>query len=218
MGLARAGDARMNSTAVAPVLVVRAVSHAFGRQQVLRSVSLNVAPGEILGITGENGSGKSTLLRILVGLLRPDAGSVEHWGALGHCDQEPLLFPDLTVAAHFRYFARAYDLPEAAWRAARDELLDRFHFAHYLDARVARLSGGTRQKLHLSLALLHRPALLVLDEPYQAFDWETYLRFWEYATELRGGGTALVIVSHLAHERTRFDRLLALREGRIACA
>jgi ABC-2 type transport system ATP-binding protein len=208
----------MSATAAAAVLTVRAVSRAFGRQQVLRSVSLSVAPGQIVGITGENGSGKSTLLRILVGLLRPDAGSVERRGALGHCDQEPLVFPDLTVAEHFRYFGRAYDLPGAEWRAARDELLDRLHFARYLDVHAARLSGGTRQKLHLSLALLHRPALLVLDEPYQAFDWETYLRFWEYAAELRDRGTALVIVSHLAHERSRFDRLLELREGRIACA
>jgi ABC-2 type transport system ATP-binding protein len=218
MGAARAGDAQVNTAAAAPVLAVRAVSRAFGRQQVLRSVSLSVAPGEILGITGENGSGKSTLLRVMVGLLRPDAGTVERSGALGHCDQEPLVFPDLTVAEHFRYFGRAYGLPEAEWRAARDDLLDRLDFARYLDARAARLSGGTRQKLHLSLALLHRPALLVLDEPYQAFDWETYLRFWEYAAELRGRGTALLIVSHLAHERTRFDRLLELREGRFPCA
>jgi ABC-2 type transport system ATP-binding protein len=208
----------MISDAAAPVLAVCGVSRAFGRQQVLRSVSLSVAPAEIVGITGENGSGKSTLLRIVVGLLRPDAGTVQRSGALGHCDQEPLVFPDLTVAEHFRYFGRAYHLPEAEWKAARDELLDRLHFARYLDAPAGRLSGGTRQKLHLSLALLHRPALLVLDEPYQAFDWETYLRFWQYAAELRGRGTALVIVSHLAHERTRFDRLVELREGRIECA
>jgi ABC-2 type transport system ATP-binding protein len=208
----------VSTTTAAPVLAVREVSRSFGRRTVLRSVGFDVAPGEIVGITGENGSGKSTLLRIVVGLLRADAGRVEHRGALGHCDQEPLVFPELTVEEHFRYFGRAYGLAEAQWRPAGDELLERFHFARYLAERAARLSGGTRQKLHLSLALLHRPALLVLDEPYQAFDWETYLRFWEYAQELRAQGTAIVIVSHLAHERARFDRLLALREGELACA
>jgi ABC-2 type transport system ATP-binding protein len=208
----------MSVPAAAPVLAVREVSRAFGRRRVLRSVSFDIAPGEIVGITGENGSGKSTLLRIVVGLLRPDGGSVEHRGAFGHCDQEPLVFPELTVAEHFRYFGRAYGLAEAQWRPARDELLERFQFAHYLAERAGRLSGGTRQKLHLSLALLHRPALLVLDEPYQAFDWETYLRFWEHAEALRERGTAIVVVSHLAHERPRFHRLLALREGELACA
>jgi len=206
------------STATTEVaLAVHEVSRAFGRQQVLRSVSFMVARGEIVGITGENGSGKSTLLRIVVGLLRPDRGTIAHDGRLGHCDQEPLVFPDLTVAEHFRYLGRAYGLDRPAWTSARDELLARFNFGRYLHTSAGRLSGGTRQKLHLSLALLHRPGLLVLDEPYQAFDWETYLRFWAYAEELRNRGTAIVIVSHLAHERTRFARVLELREGRVAC-
>jgi ABC-2 type transport system ATP-binding protein len=207
----------VNPAAATDVLAVRGVARSFGRTAVLRSVSFRVAPGEIVGITGENGSGKSTLLRIVVGLLRPDAGTVEHRGRLGHCDQEPLVFPDLTVAEHFRYLARAYGLAPAEAVAARDELLERFRFGRYLDAAVGRLSGGTRQKLHLSLALLHRPHLLVLDEPYQAFDWETYLRFWDYAEELRARGTALLVVTHLAHERERFDRLLELEDGVIAC-
>jgi ABC-2 type transport system ATP-binding protein len=208
----------VSTVATELALRVSEVSKAYGRQPILRSVSFTVARGEIVGITGENGAGKSTLLRIVVGLLPPDRGTVAHFGSLGHCDQEPLVFPDLTVAEHFRYLGRAYRLGPAVWRSARDELLDRFEFGRYLHTPASRLSGGTRQKLHLSLALLHRPSLLVLDEPYQAFDWETYLRFWEYARELRDRGTAMLVVSHLAHERTRFDRLLQLREGRMVCA
>jgi ABC-2 type transport system ATP-binding protein len=212
------GAAAMTATE-RPVLDVREVGHRFGRRQVLRSVSFSVAPGEIVGITGENGSGKSTLLRIVVGLLRADHGTIDRTGSLGHCDQEPLVFPALTVAEHFKYFARAYGLDDTDWHPMRDELLDRFAFARYSRTVAGRLSGGTRQKLHLALALLHRPSLLVLDEPYQAFDWDTYLRFWEYAAQLRARGTGLVIVSHLAHERARFDRVLELRDGRIgACA
>ena len=83
--------------------------------------------------------------------------------------------------------------------------------------RVSRLSGGTVQKLHLALALLHEPDLLVLDEPYVAFDWQTYLRFWELAAELRSAGVAVLVVSHIAYERHRFDRILELRDGVVAC-
>ena len=207
----------MSTVAAGIALAVRGVSKAFGQQQVLRSVSFTAGEGEIIGIIGENGSGKSTLLRIIVGLLRPDRGAIQRPGRFGHCDQEPLVFPDLTVGEHFRYWGRAYGLERNAWMSARDELLERFTFRRFLDIPAARLSGGTRQKLHLCLALLHQPGLLLLDEPYQAFDWETYLRFWEYTQELRTRGTAVVIVSHMAHERGRFDKVLELREGTIAC-
>ena len=207
----------MSARATGLALTVSDVSKAFGRQQALRSVSFTVAQGEIVGITGENGSGKSTLLRIVVGLLRPDRGTVEYRGRFGHCDQEPLVFPDLTVAEHFKYFGRACGLDPAEWLSASEELLARFNFRRYIDTPAGRLSGGTRQKLHLSLALLHRPGLLLLDEPYQAFDWETYLRFWVYAKERAEAGTAIVIVSHLAHDRARFARVLELQDGRISC-
>ena len=195
-------------------LVVAGVSKAFGRHQVLRDVSLEARAGEILAVVGENGAGKSTLLRIIAGLLRPSAGSVTTNGRLGYCDQDPQLFPDLTVAEHFRYFARAYGIADSgAWTATRDELLERFDFARFAGSRVATLSGGTQHKLHLALALLHLPTVLVLDEPYHAFDWQTYLRFWEHAATLRDRGVAIVVVSHLVHERARFDRVAELRDG-----
>ena len=80
---------------------------------------------------------------------------------------------------------------------------------------MGELSGGTQQKLHLSLALLHRPDVLVLDEPYQAFDWDTYLRFWEFVEARRDDGTTIVIVTHIAHDRDRLTRTLELQAGRL---
>jgi ABC-type multidrug transport system ATPase subunit len=199
----------------APLAVVD-VAKAYRARSVLRGVSFEARRGEILGLVGENGAGKSTLLRIVVGLLRPDAGGVHVAGRLGYCDQEPLLFPELTVAEHFKYFARAYGIAgNADWRATRDELLDRFRYARHAGDRVSDLSGGTRQKLHLSLALLHRPEVLVLDEPYVAFDWDTYLRFWDYAEERRDAGAAIVVVTHIAHDRHRLTRILELHAGRL---
>lgn len=201
-----------------PRVVVLGVRKGYRRRPVLRDVSFQAHPGEILGIVGENGSGKSTLLRIVAGLLRPDQGAVQIHSRLGYCDQETQLFPDLTVEEHFAYFARAYGLAPREWRENRDALLDQFAFASHRDTRVAELSGGTRQKLHLSLALLPRAGTLILDEPYVAFDWDTYLRFWEHAAARRGAGDTIVIVSHLAHERERFDRILELRDGALLCA
>jgi len=197
-------------------LAVHDIAKSYRRRSVLRGVSFEARRGEILGLVGENGAGKTTLLRIIVGLLRPDAGGVHLTGRLGYCDQEPQIFPDLTVAEHFAYFARAYGIAgNTNWLALRDELLERFRFAQDANARVSELSGGTRQKLHLSLALLHRPEVLILDEPYLAFDWDTYLRFWAHAEALRNAGTAIVIVSHIAHDRDRFTRILELHAGRL---
>ena len=93
--------------------------------------------------------------------------------------------------------------------------MDGLGYRQFVGRTAKELSGGTRQKLNLTLALLHRPSLLLLDEPYQGFDWETYLRFWELVSQLRDEGTAVVIITHLVFEESRFDILDDLVEGRI---
>jgi ABC-type multidrug transport system ATPase subunit len=108
-------------------LAVFDVAKSYRARSVLRGVSFEARCGEILGLVGENGAGKSTLLRIIVGLQRPDVGRVHLDGRLGYCDQVPQLFPDLTVAEHFAYFARAYAIEE--WIGLRDELLEHFRYA-----------------------------------------------------------------------------------------
>jgi len=182
--------------------------------EVLRGASLEVRPHELVGLVGENGSGKSTLMQIIVGLLARDAGTLSAPSRLGYCPQQPLLWDKLTVAEHFELFARAYGLDDDRAGAARGELLDELDFAAYLGYRVEELSGGTRQKLNLALALLHEPELLLLDEPYTGFDWETYVRFWEMAETRRANGMGILIVSHLLAERERLTRVYELRDGR----
>jgi ABC-type multidrug transport system ATPase subunit len=207
--------------ATVPVLAVDHVTRSFAagppwrrrRISVLRGASLQVDRGELIGLVGENGSGKSTLMQIIVGLLARDAGSVARSGRLGYCPQQPLLWDKLTVAEHFLLFARAYDLDETAV-TSRDALLDELGFARYLSYRVEALSGGTRQKLNLALALMHEPDLLLLDEPYAGFDWETYLRFWDMAERRRADGMGILLVSHLLAERKRLTRIYELRDGR----
>lgn len=192
------------------VLSASALTKSYGRHLVLGGVNLAIAPGVLVGIVGENGSGKSTLLRILSGELAPSSGSVQIGGKLGYCPQTVILNEALTVAQHLDYFRAAYRLPTL--RRA-DDLLERLAFQQYRPAVVETLSGGTKQKLNLALALMHDPTVLLLDEPYQGFDWETYLRFWELAIDLRQRGCAVLIISHLFFDRERFDLLYRLKDG-----
>ena len=184
------------------------------RLEVLRGASLEVAAGELVGLVGENGSGKSVLMQIIVGLLPRDGGTVHRPERLGYCPQVPLLWDKLTVEEHFELFAEAYALDAEQAARSRADLLNELSFGRYLDYRVEDLSGGTRQKLNLALALLHEPELLLLDEPYAGFDWETYLRFWEMAERRRRQGMGILVISHLLAERERLTRVYELRDGR----
>ena len=194
------------------VLAARGIRKSFGRRRVLAGVDLEVAAGELVAVVGENGSGKTTLLRILAGDLRPDSGSITIGGRPGYCPQAVVLDDALTVDQHVRYFQAAYGLGGTG-RAG--ELIERLGYTDCWDQRAGTLSGGTRQKLSLTLALMHDPPVLLLDEPYQGFDWQTYLAFWGLADELRDRGTATVVISHLVFEQERFDRICHLSGGRI---
>ena len=186
----------------------------FGRTvEVLDGAGIEIRAGEVVGIVGENGSGKSTLMKALVGAIAPDAGTVETSGRVGWCPQEELLYDRLTVRETFRLFGEAYGLDVDQVAEARDRLADRLDFAEFLDYRVDQLSGGNRQKVNLSVALLHDPDILLLDEPYTGFDWDTYLAFWDLTAELRERGTAVAIISHLINEQERFDRIFELADG-----
>jgi ABC-type multidrug transport system ATPase subunit len=181
---------------------------------VLRGVELELRRGEIVGLVGENGSGKSTLMRILSGALPRDGGMVERLGRIGYCPQEPILYQRLTCDEHFELFGWAYGMDPAAVQEARAGIYDTLGFGSWATARVAELSGGTRAKLNLALALLPDPEVLLLDEPYAGFDWETYQRFWTLAADRRQAGRAVLIVTHLVTDEDRFDRIYQMREGK----
>lgn len=224
-GLTREQHARARGECPAPghcVLRAEDVVKSFHRGvpprrrtvEVLKGASLMVCKGELVGLVGENGSGKSTLMQIMVGLLGRDEGSVSQPERLGYCPQQPMLWDKLTVEEHFELFARAYGLDDQTRERAVSGLLDELQFGRYRRYRVEELSGGTRQKLNLALALMHDPGVLLLDEPYSGFDWETYVRFWEMSERRRDQGMGILIVSHLLAERERLDRVYELRDGR----
>ncbi len=199
-------------TATAPVLRATDIHKSYGKHPVLRGAELTVGPGQLVAVVGENGAGKSTLLKILAGTLAADRGEVSLSGTLGHCPQQPVLNEALTVEQHLRYFAAAHRLPDAD---RGRELVRLLGYERYGRSAAGELSGGTRQKLNLTLALLHDPDVLLLDEPYQGFDWETYLRFWDLVDDLRARGKAVVIITHLVFEQDRFDLLADLSDGRL---
>ena len=194
------------------VLEARGIRKAYRRHQVLDGVDMIAGPGQLVAVVGENGAGKSTLLKILAGTLAPDGGQVRLAGTLGYCPQDPVLSDSLTAAQHLRYFAAARRLPSLGRGM---DLARQLGFEQYLDRAAGELSGGTRQKLNLTLALLHDPDVLLLDEPYQGFDWETYLRFWDLVADLRARRKTVVIITHLVFEQDRFDMLADLAGGRL---
>ncbi|WP_327732103.1 ABC transporter ATP-binding protein [Streptomyces sp. NBC_00487] len=178
----------------------------------MRDVDLDVSAGMLVGVVGENGTGKSTLLQIAVGHLAPDRGTVTRTGAVGYCPQQAVLNDAFTVGQHLRLFQMAYRLPTLA-RAG--ELMELLALTGCRRRQVGELSGGTRQKLNLLIALMHEPQLLVLDEPYQGFDWDTHQRFWALAADLRDQGRSIIVVSHLLHDLHHFDAIAHLRQGRL---
>ena len=198
------------------ILKVENVAKAFGKNKVLQNVSFEMNPSSLYGIVGENGSGKSTLLKIIVGEWKSDCGKISVCDRVGYCPQKTLLFSQLTIAEHFRYFATAYGIEKAELLRRSESLMNYFNFKKYGKERIANLSGGTQQKLSLVIALLHKPNLLILDEPYSGFDWDTYLRFWDYTNQLREEGCAILVVTHLIMDKKQFDRVYNLEQGQLS--
>ena len=199
---------------------VDGVVKRFGRQLVLDDVDLRVRPGEVYGLLGPNGAGKTTLIRCLVGLVRPDAGTVRVLGRrlpdlgvlarVGYMTQAPALYPDLSVAENLRFFA--------AISGADGDVDEALRFVD-MEARrssvVSTLSGGMRTRISLACALVHRPELLLLDEPTVGVDPQLRALLWERFRDMTTNGTSIVVSSHVMDEAERCDRLGLIRFGRL---
>jgi len=188
---------------------------SYGRHRVLDGCNLSVSPRQVVGLTGENGSGKSTLVKCLLGFVRPTAGEVSCDPHAGYCPQENYLHRSYTVAEHLELIGSLRRGGEPVDADYLGHCIATMKLQRYLAYPIRKLSGGTYQKVKLLTAIVHRPPLLILDEPTDGFDWTMYLVFWDLMAELVGGGTGVLMISHLLHDRERFDRIYELREGKL---
>ena len=207
------------------IVSVAAVSKAFGQMRALDDVSFDVASGELFGLIGPDGAGKTTLFRILTTLMVPDSGTAtvlgldvvkDLWGIrsrLGYMPGNFSLYPDLTVAENLAFFASVFGTTVEAGRHLIAPIYDQI--APFADRRADALSGGMKQKLALSCALVHRPELLLLDEPTTGVDAVSRREFWDQLAELRRSGLTIVVSTPYMDEALRCDRVALIQEGRI---
>jgi len=200
----------MDASPSRAALEANRISKQYRRKQVLEHVSLRVSGGEVVALVGENGSGKTTMMRICVGLLRPDEGTVHAAGQIGYCPQQPALLDLLSAEEHLMLFGAALGLPPAVAIETGRAILSDLRFRVGDPTHAGELSGGSRQKLNLALALLGDPSLLMLDEPYQGFDHGSWVSFWEHVATWRTQGRATLIVTHVLPDPTAVDRVVEL--------
>ncbi len=191
------------------------VSVSFGRTLALDNVSLVVARGEVTAVVGGDGAGKTTLLRVLSGALKPAAGSVHGPGAprTGYLPASSGMYPDLTVAENLSFRASAYRMPAPAARVRAGELLAEAGLAGARDRLAGNLSGGMRVKLGVIAALLHRPDLLVLDEPTTGIDPVSRSGLWQLIAGAAAGGAAVVLATTYLDDAQRAGSVLVLDGG-----
>ena len=191
----------------------------FGKRTALDHVGLAIPPGALWGLVGADGAGKTTLLRVIAGLLTSDAGQVAPGragqGHVGFAQQGFHLYPDLTVNENLNFFGALYGLqgPELASRA--DELLGFAGLRDRKQSLAGQLSGGTKQKLTLVCALLHKPSVLLLDEPTTGVDPLSRLEFWDLVEHLHADGATILLASAYFDEVERCDVVVYMRRGRV---
>ena len=220
-------DAETSRTGDAPAIEARGLTRRFGKLVAVDHVDLTIPRARIYGFLGPNGSGKSTTIRMLCGLLEPSAGTVRVLGhemprdaeqmraKLGYMTQRFSLWDDLTVHENLKFMARIFGLARAARDARIAELAAEFDLESLLPQRAGTLSGGQRQRLALAAATLHRPELLLLDEPTSAVDPRSRRDFWESLFVLVGRGTTILVSTHYMDEAERCHRLAILDRGRL---
>ena len=208
-----------------PAVRVDAVAKSFGDTKALRGITFDVASGELFGLVGPDGAGKTTLFRILTTLLVPDAGTAtvlghdvvrEFWdirSRVGYMPGRFALYADLSVEENLAFFASVFGTTIAAGRDLIDPIYRQIE--PFRDRRAGALSGGMKQKLALCCALVHRPELLLLDEPTTGVDAVSRREFWDLLTQLRASGLTIIASTPYMDEAARCDRVALMQSGAV---
>ncbi|SDO57696.1 ABC transporter ATP-binding protein [Pseudomonas jinjuensis] len=209
------------------VIQARGLTKRFGQLTAVDHLDLHVGRAEVFGFLGPNGCGKSTTIRMLCGLLRPTEGEIEVLGyriprdaealkrRIGYMTQKFSLYEDLTVGENLDFLASVQGLKRSDARQRIGELLERYWLTDRRDQLAGTLSGGQKQRLALAGAVLHKPDLLLLDEPTSAVDPQSRREFWDSLFELADAGTTLLVSTHYMDEAERCTRLGILDAGRL---
>jgi ABC-2 type transport system ATP-binding protein len=210
------------------MLSVAGVRKAYGTTVALDGVDLTVEAGTILGLLGPNGAGKTSLVSLVAGIRRPDSGTVHVGGIdvvrdahaarqlIGYAPQETGVYPTLTVRDNLRFFAGLAGLRRREQRDRIDAVAAALGLTRLLDRRGNEISGGERRRLHTAIALLHRPRLVLLDEPTTGADVRTRAEILELVRSLAGEGSAIVYSTHYLHEVEELGAAIAfIDHGRI---
>ncbi len=210
------------------MLKVAGLTKRYGDTEVVRGLDLHVRRGECFGLLGPNGAGKTTTLRLLLGLVDPDAGSIEIAGIpvpaharearmkVGVVPQMDNLDPDFSVRENLVAYGRYFGMRSRDIEARVPELLDFAGLAHKADAQIAQLSGGMKRRLTLARALVHDPDILFLDEPTTGLDPQARHLIWQGLRRLIAAGKTIVLTTHFMDEAERLaDRLAILDHGRL---
>ena len=203
------------------------LTRRFGDIVAVDGVDLHVGAGKVLGLLGPDGAGKSTLIRMLATVLRPDAGDVAIQGfsvtrqagkvtpRIGYMSQKFALYPDLSVAENIEFFARLRGVPPGERKDRSRELLTGMGLIDFVDRQAGRLSGGMKQKLFLATTLMHRPQVLLLDEPTTGVDPVSRREFWRILAGLHRAGTTVLVATPYMDEAERCTDVVFLDGGRV---
>ena len=209
------------------VIVAKGLTKRFGDVVAVDHLDLRVRRAEVYGFLGPNGCGKSTTIRMLCGLLTASEGSVSVLGhqlpaeaeavkrRSGYMTQKFSLYEDLSVAENLEFLAAVYGLSGQVMRSRLNELFEEYHLGELRKQLAGTLSGGQRQRLALAAAVMHKPELLLLDEPTSAVDPQSRRDFWEALFKLADAGTTLLVSTHYMDEAERCHRLAILDQGRL---
>ncbi|MCX6072041.1 MAG: ABC transporter ATP-binding protein [Chloroflexi bacterium] len=210
-----------------PLILAEGLRRAFGSTVAVQDLNLRVDAGQAYGLVGPDGAGKSTTMRLLCGAIRCDAGRVVLGGIdlerdlsgaraqIGYLPQRFSLYGELTVEENLRFFAEVRGLPSEEWEPRSREILEFVGLTEFVDRRAEALSGGMRQKLGLAAALVHRPRILLLDEPTTGVDPVTRQGFWQLIIRLLEEGVAVLVSTPYMDEASRCHRLGFMSRGRI---
>lgn len=210
--------------AIPPAIVLDSVTRSFNHRTIIDHVSLTVHQGELFGLLGPSGSGKTTLIKLMAGIDRADSGEAHMLGVhlpklemlhrFGYMAQSDALYMELSGRQNMSFFGKLYGLKRAVLKQRIEEAASLVNLTDHLNKQVAAYSGGMKRRLSLAIALMHRPSLLVLDEPTVGIDPVLRRSIWQELRSLAAQGTTIIVTTHVMDEAEKCDRLGLIRDGR----